>query len=371
LSLFLDRKYVLLVSHRLPLFKDKGRNVWNFRCPLCGDSKKKKQKARGYAYSKGNDIFMSCHNCGVSMYWGSFLKEIDPALYQQYVYEKFAETGGGRGVSHAKADDLFKTAEPVFKTKDIGDVFHEAILEEVGIEAERLLNEMWPFPALDTLPEDHEAIKYVINRKIPKHQWSRLVYIEHTNDIIKSFPQYETLKHNKEARIGIPVYGIDPDMPENDRMRVGVAMRALDDHSMRYINVRDEAYTGNMIFGIEQVDFDKPVIVVEGALDSLFLPNAIAVAGTSFGKLEDLDFINKNLTIVFDNEKRNKEVVKLMKKYIDKGYQVCIWPCENNIKDINQMVMCGMSPDDVLYTIKNNSYVGLMADLKFTEWRKC
>jgi hypothetical protein len=150
-----------------------------------------------------------------------------------------------------------------------------------------------------------------------------------------------------------------------------MAMRALDDHSMRYINVRAENYTGALVFGIEQVDFDKHVIVVEGALDSLFLPNAIAVSGTSFGKLEDLHFINQNLTIVFDNEKRNKEVVKLMKKYIDKGYQVCIWPCENNIKDINQMVMCGMSADDVLYTIKNNSYVGLMAELKFTEWRKC
>ena len=283
------------------------------------------------------------------MYWGSFLKQIDPALYQQYVYEKFAETGGGKGVSHAKADDLFKTAEPVFKQEVAGIFF--SIQDD--------------FPSLNTLPEDNVAVQYVINRKIPKHQWSRLVYIEHTNDIVKWYPQYEeSLKHNNEARLGIPIHAADG-------MFVGMAMRALDDHSMRYINVRDKAYTGSMIFGIEQVDFDKPVYVVEGALDSLFLPNAIAVSGTSFGKLEDLHFINQNLTIVFDNEKRNKEVVKLMKKYIDKGYQVCIWPCENNIKDINQMVMCGMSADDVLYTIKNNSYVGLMADLKFTEWRKC
>jgi hypothetical protein len=323
--------------------------VWNFRCPLCGDSKRKKQKCRAYAYAQGNDIFMKCFNCDVSMYWGSFLKQIDPALYQQYVYEKFAETGGGKGVSHAKADDLFKTAEPVFKQEVAGIFF--SIQDD--------------FPSLNTLPEDNVAVQYVINRKIPKHQWSRLVYIEHTNDIVKWYPQYEeSLKHNNEARLGIPIHAADG-------MFVGMAMRALDDHSMRYINVRDKAYTGSMIFGIEQVDFDKPVYVVEGALDSLFLPNAIAVSGTSFGKLEDLHFINQNLTIVFDNEKRNKEVVKLMKKYIDKGYQVCIWPCENNIKDINQMVMCGMSADDVLYTIKNNSYVGLMADLKFTEWRKC
>jgi hypothetical protein len=322
--------------------------VWNFRCPLCGDSKRKKQKCRAYAYAQGNDIFMKCFNCDVSMYWGSFLKQIDPALYQQYVYEKFAETGGGKGVSHAKADDLFKTAEPVFKQEVAGIFF--SIQDD--------------FPSLNTLPEDNVAVQYVINRKIPKHQWSRLVYIEHTNDIVKWYPQYEeSLKHNKEPRLGMPI--------RDGIAWVGVAMRALDDHSMRYINVRDESYTGTLIFGIDQVDFDKPVIVVEGALDSLFLPNAIAVSGTSFGKLEDLHFINQNLTIVFDNEKRNKEVVKLMKKYIDKGYQVCIWPCENNIKDINQMVLDGMSADDVLYTIKNNSYVGLMADLKFTEWRKC
>ena len=282
------------------------------------------------------------------MYWGSFLKEIDPALYQQYVYEKFAETGGGKGVSHAKADDLFKTETPIFR--------QEIMNTPVNITDD--------FPQVSSLSDDHEAVKYLRHRKIPETEWDRLVYIEHTKDVVKWYPQYDTLKHNNESRLGIPIHAADG-------MFVGIAMRALDDHSMRYINVRDEAYTGSMIFGIEQVDFDKPVIVVEGALDSLFLPNAIAVAGTSFGKLEDLDFINQNLTIVFDNEKRNKEVVKLMKKYIDKGYQVCIWPCENNIKDINQMVMNGMSPDDVLYTIKNNSYVGLMAELKFTEWRKC
>lgn len=316
---------------------------------MCGDSKRKKQKSRGYVYAQGNELFFKCHNCGVSAYFGTFLKQIDPALYQQYVYEKFAETGGGKGVPHANPTDLFKSEEPVFRQKDDGSSFTESILI-----------------TLDRLPDDNEAVEYCRMRELTTYfQLKRLQYIEHTKNITQWFPQYTTLEKNEEPRLVIPYY----DIHDKNKL-IGVGMRALRGESMRYINVRDET-NSPLIFGYHDIDFTRPVLVVEGALDSLFLPNAIAVSGTSFGKLDELPIAKDNLTIIFDNEPRNVDVCRLMDKYIKKGYKIVIWPSGIKGKDINQMVLNGTSIEKIHQTILDHTYTGLMASIKFAEWRKC
>jgi len=55
-----------LVSPKLSNFKQKTSDLYNFSCPFCGDSIKKKTKARGYIYKKGNGYFYMCHNCSHS-----------------------------------------------------------------------------------------------------------------------------------------------------------------------------------------------------------------------------------------------------------------------------------------------------------------
>ncbi len=71
----IDSKYINLVSARLDKFKRVKPNLYNFRCPLCGDSQKHKNKARGYFYQVKTNTNYKCHNCGASMSFNNFLKK--------------------------------------------------------------------------------------------------------------------------------------------------------------------------------------------------------------------------------------------------------------------------------------------------------
>ena len=108
-----DSKYIGLVSSRLQKFKRVKENLYNFRCPLCGDSKKHKNKARGYVYALKADMNYKCHNCGASSTFSNFLKQLDPTLHKQYVFEKFQTRNTGKGSIIEKPKFDFK--KPVFK----------------------------------------------------------------------------------------------------------------------------------------------------------------------------------------------------------------------------------------------------------------
>ena len=54
-----DIQYLLTLSPRLDRFKKKSNNLYNFRCPYCGDSQKKQSKARGFVYSMKNEYSSS------------------------------------------------------------------------------------------------------------------------------------------------------------------------------------------------------------------------------------------------------------------------------------------------------------------------
>ena len=82
-----DSKYIGLVSSRLQKFKRVKDNLYNFRCPICGDSQKNKNKTRGYIYQVKNNTNFKCHNCGASMSFNNFVKTIDPTLHKQYTLE--------------------------------------------------------------------------------------------------------------------------------------------------------------------------------------------------------------------------------------------------------------------------------------------
>ena len=83
---FIDDKFVGMISPRLDKFKKVKPGLYNFRCPLCGDSKKNKSKARGYLYQKKSDLNYKCHNCGITASFAYFLslsslKEINLSKY--------------------------------------------------------------------------------------------------------------------------------------------------------------------------------------------------------------------------------------------------------------------------------------------------
>lgn len=361
MSLYIDISYLKQLSPRLPLFKQKGDFLWNCRCILCGDSDKKKTKTRGYFYRSKQNLYYKCHNCGASMHFGTFLKDVDPALYDQYYFERFAKGEGGRAAHKAHPEELFADLEPqrelVLGTPIIGDSVLNDIRHQPEWEDDLLRGVC---TNLTDLPRDHEARVYCAKRMLPFNELYRLWFVPQVKDMLAISPEkYQKSLNSEEPRLVIPFH------KENGKI-VGVTLRGIRDEKLRYITVRFEE-DADLTFGLNQLDKTQPITVLEGQFDSLFIPNSIACGGTSFGKIELMGLPKDQLTIVFDNQPRNLQVCELMEKYVKLGFKVCIWPQEIQEKDVNEMIQAGRDPVAI---IRDNTYRGLDAELQFSKWRK-
>ena len=318
-----DSKYVGLVSSRLQKFKRVKADLYNFRCPICGDSQKNKNKTRGYIYSVKNNTNFKCHNCGASMSLNNFIKELDPMLHKQYTMEKFKE--GHTGKNFVVEQPKFEFVKPVFK---------------------RNLN-------LPKASEVSIAREYLTKRKLdPEKFYFADKFKEWTNT---QKVMFDTIGRD-ECRIIIPMYNEKKNL-------IGFQGRSLVPNPVKYITVMlDE--DAPKIYGLDQVDSSKPIYIVEGPFDSTFIQNAVAMCGSdvnigSFGW--------SNYIYVFDNEPRNREIVNRISKTIDRGDKVVIWPTSIEQKDINDIVLAGINVMDLL---KSNIYSGLEAKIKFNNWKK-
>lgn len=335
MSVFVDKQYISMLSPKLEKFTQKNNNLWNFRCPLCNDSRKNKNKARGYLYHKKTHISFICHNCGSSMSLGNLIKTIDPHLYSQYQLEKY------KSESHsnvAKPDFSSVSGKPVFKSKKIN------------------------LPTIDSLSNSHYAKKYILARKIPSEKLTDIYYTDDFKSFIDdTFPNHGKTLISSDKRIVLPFYD------ENNNL-MGVQGRTITKSSIKYITIKVSDDTKKM-YGLNKVDLTKPIYVVEGPIDSMFLNNSLATMDASLYNINkilgDYDYI-----LVHDNEPRNPEIVKQIKKSIESKHKVCIWPKTIQQKDVNEMIMEGMSPSEVMHLIDNNTYQDLEAKLNFEAWRK-
>ena len=316
----IDSKYIGLVSSRLGNFKRVKSDLYNFRCPICGDSKKNKTKTRGYLYTIKADVNFRCHNCGASMTFSNFLKEIDPVVHKQYVFERFKQGSTGRGT--VVEEPIFKFEKPKFKT-DIDLPLASAV------DVSRI---------------------YLEKRKLDP---TKFYYAEKFVEYVNSHKQ--SLDVKEHPRIIIPLY--------YEKNLVGVQGRSLNSNSVKYITTifYDEA---PKIYGLDNIRRDAPVFVTEGPFDSTFLLNSIAMCGA------DSDVRKWGVSTpvwVYDNEPRSKEITERISSAITRGDSVVIWPTGIEEKDINDMILAG---HDVQSIVESNTYSGLEANLQFTTWKR-
>ena len=316
----IDSKYIGLVSSRLIKFKRVKSDLYNFRCPICGDSKKNKTKTRGYLYTIKADVNFRCHNCGASMTFSNFLKEIDPIVHKQYVFERFKQGSTGRGT--VVEEPVFKFEKPTFKTRI-------------------------DLPLAST--NDVSRI-YLEKRKLDP---TKFYYAEKFVEYVNSHKQNLNMKEH--SRIIIPLY--------YQKNLVGVQGRTLNSNSVKYITTifYDEA---PKIYGLDNIRRDAPVFITEGPFDSTFLLNSIAMCGA------DSDVRKWGVSTpvwVYDNEPRSKEITTRISNAIAKGDSVVIWPTGVEEKDINDMILSG---HDVQSIVESNTYSGLEANLHFTTWKR-
>jgi predicted RNA-binding Zn-ribbon protein involved in translation (DUF1610 family) len=320
----IDSKYVNLVSSRLQKFKRVKANLYNFRCPICGDSKKHKNKARGYLYQVKTNTNFKCHNCGASLSLNNFLKQIDPVLHKQYTMEKFKEGFAG-GRNFVVEEPKFEFKKPVFKKK-----LDLPVASEVSIANEYLSKR-----GLD-------PSKFYFADKFK--QW--------VNTQKKTFDYI----NKDESRIIIPMY-------DESKTLIGFQGRSLGPNSVKYITVmlNEEA---PKIYGLDTIKTEKPIYIVEGPFDSSLIENSVAMCGSD---IDIRTFGWSDYIWVFDNEPRNREIVNRISKTIDRGDKVVIWPKFVEEKDINDMVQRG---HNVSHVLKSCTYSGLEAKVKFNIWKK-
>ena len=319
----IDSKYIGLVSSRLQKFKRVKADLYNFRCPICGDSQKHKNKARGYFYQVKTNTNFKCHNCGASLSLNNFLKQIDSTLHKQYTMEKFKE--GYTGKNFVVEEPKLNFKKPVFKKK-------------------------LDLPRASEVPV---AKEYLERRMIDP---AKFYFVKKFKEWVNTQKQtFDTIGRD-ESRIIIPMY-------DTDRNLIGFQGRSLGPNSVKYITVmlNEEA---PKVYGMDQIEKGRSVYVVEGPFDSTFVKNSVALCGSD----GDLEYLKAyDLIYAYDNEPRNKEIVGRIERCIRDNKRVVIWPNTIREKDINDMVLAG---HDVQSVVESNVYDSLKAKLQFNTWKR-
>ena len=310
-----------MLSPRLDKFKKVRDNLFNFRCPYCGDSRKSQSKARGYFYRKKNDYFYRCHNCGKGTTFGKVLEYIDSMMYKEYIMERYK-------------GDAPKTEAPEFN-------FKAPKFKKIDPKLENLT-------PINKLNGGHPARQFVESRQLPEEFYSDLY-------LCPKFFEWSKMQSQQEhPRLVIPF--------RDESGEVFAAQgRAFGKESPKYLTIKFQDKP--KIFGLDRVDFAKRYYVVEGPLDSMFLDNCLAVAGADFRYLPPGD-----TTIVLDNEPRSREIIKQMERLIHQEHELVIWPDTITQKDINDIVLAGVK--DIQTIIDNNTFSGLEAKMKLAAWKR-
>jgi len=335
MSSYIDLKFINDMSARLSQFKRKSDYLYNFRCPHCGDSKKNKTKARAYFYRVKNDMFFKCHNCGEGQSLGNFIKFIDPKLYERYLLERYK----GSAPSSPKPKFDFK---PAFDDKPV----------------KNLLDDL---TKVSKLKSGHPVKKYIEDRKIPDKHFDNLYLCDKFMAFVnKVKPQTFPYIKQDHPRLIIPFFDYDGKF-------FAFQGRAFGNEQPKYLTIKLKE-SKQKIYGLERVNLQEHINIVEGPIDSLFLKNCLAMGGADM--LFDRVPVDQ-VTYIFDNEPRNKEIINRMYKVIEKNYNVVIWPDNIHAKDVNDMIKDGMSVSEVNDIISTNTFAKLEALTRLTNYKKC
>ena len=332
MSSYIDLKFINDLSGRLSQFKKKTDYLFNFRCPHCGDSQKSKTKARAYLYRVKNDMFFKCHNCGQGQNLANFIKFVDPKIYEQYLLERYKKSAPA-------------TPKPKFDFKPT------KFKDQTPLDDLKSIKE---------LPENHPARLYCVNRKIPEKYFDKLFLSDKFMTLVNEVKP-NTYKITKDhPRLIIPFY-------DTTGKVFAFQGRAFGKEQPKYLTIKlDE--NKQKVYGLDKVNFQKPIFITEGPIDSLFIDNCLAAGGADLFLKNKIP--NEQITNIFDNEPRNKEIVKRMYKVIEQDFNVVIWPEDLQLKDVNDMIMSGLTKIELQDIISNNTYSKLSALTKLNYWKK-
>lgn len=333
----IDQEYISFLSIYLERYTQVSSGVWRFRCPFCGDSQKSKVKARCYIYEKEGYKF-HCHNCGVGGYLQKLLKEVAPHLAREYSLKSYFK---------GEKDPKFKYTE---KTEPLPVISNDNELDNL-------------LPTIESLPNKHPAKIYLKIRKIPSKYFNELYWSDDARETRRLLAG--TIEESKfpDPRIIIPI-------KNKESLLVAIqghSVKSFNENNLRALKyITTKIRNEPKIYGLDKVDISRPVYILEGAFDSMFIDNAVASLDSS---LSNLYFPNS--VLIYDNEPRNKQIVYKMEQSINKDAKVCIWPNSfNAFKDINDMITSGMTAEYIQSVIRDNTFNGIRARMELDRWKK-
>ena len=330
MSSYIDLKYISEISSRLDQFKKKNDYLFNFRCPHCGDSQKSKTKARAYLYRVKNDMFFKCHNCGQGQNLSNFIKFLDPKKYGEYLLERY------KGSAPSTPQPKFDFKPTKFKETNLLDNCTK----------------------ISNLKDDHPVKDYIKKRLIPTQYYEIIYLVNKFHNFANKVKPGIFKEKYEHPRLIIPFFDVTGEL-------FAFQGRAFGKEQPKYITIKlDE--TKQKVYGLERVNFQKHIYIVEGPLDSLFLDNCLAAGGADL----TLRMPNDQVTYIFDNEPRNQEIVKRMYAVIEKDYNVVIWPNHIQLKDVNEMIVSGISVAEIKNIIDKNTFRKLEALEKLSHYKK-
>lgn len=325
------------ISSSLTGFKWVSPEKANFRCNICGDSKKSKFKQRGWFLNRNGEWVFKCFNCETKYHISKYLEIYFHDHYLKYLLEK----------KKYKKDEYILIKKPsYFKESEI----IKSLL--IPIKKSKLV------------------YNYIFEkRKIPKKHENKIFIIKDFSEI-KKIEKYENTFFKKEPRIIIPIYDKNGNIS-------AINSRSLKEDSIRYINLN---FSGEKnIFGLYNekgdylLDLNKTIYVFEGIFDSLFIDNSVAV------NCADLTSIKKafgnlynDLDIVYcpDSDIRNPSILKIIEeKLVNKNEKVVLLPNYLQGKDINEIILKNKNIN-IKKIMLENTFSGSIAKLKFINWKK-
>jgi len=282
-----------------------------------------------------------CHNCNSALPFSALLKRLSRSLYDEYLLETFRD--------EQPANTVQTPSNPAAKTAPVDELLGNYVfpLSQLAV----LRGALWP------------VVSYANQRQIPKSQFHRLFATQHARTWLTPLVGEKAQKvEDGEAYLVLPLR-----LP--DGMWYGCQLRSL---TQKIYTTFRWSHEPLKVFGLEALNPEKKIHVVEGPIDSLFVENAIAACSSdllgSIRVVEDLGYLPRTAerVYIFDNEPRNKEIVRLLSAAVRLHESVVIWP-RGIEKDINDMERAGL---DTRALIQKHTFTGLQAELELVKWKR-
>ena len=272
---------------RIRVFKDRI----NFAAPCCGDSAHSDFKKRGNIILTG--AFRNtykCHNCGAHMSLNKFFQTYGQELSLDDITY----------ISNNKATYSFNNGID----SSINYLYDVSAIEDLAIDREQFKTAL----GLENTDTANEGHFYLINRKQYK--------FEHFLYSVK-FKKLFVLNLTPDGKIfGMQVRSLDK-FHKGPKYKTYSLSKIYSEIFKINKEIPDDINSMSMIFNILRINYELPVTVVEGPMDSFLIKNSIALCGA--GKHMSFPFYTRYM---FDSDKTG---LKHSIEYINEGYEVFMW----------------------------------------------